>query len=193
MSFEEGGDLASFAAIAESTIASKEGKLIRRINIVISISNFDNQVSELFPRLCIETVSASSSLFALDTLTNAAFALRKSHARNSQEVDGKMNKTLLVFRDPVLPFESKSFPGLQNILKRYGVRPRLLCLLKILPQSFSQNVQPEEDVCCLVAEYLCFISRSDFSLFDAHLSQGRLVVSCRPLRVLSFSLALLRC
>ena len=27
MSFEDGGDLASFAAIAESTIANKEGKL----------------------------------------------------------------------------------------------------------------------------------------------------------------------
>lgn len=116
MSFEEGGDLASFAAIAESTIANKEGMFRRRINIVISRSNYDNQVSELFPRLCIETASASSSLFAPYTLTNAALALRKFHGRNSQEVHGKMKKTLIVFRDPVLPFESKSFPGLQ---KRY--------------------------------------------------------------------------
>ena len=130
MSFEEGGDLASFAAIAESTIASKEGKLIRRINIVISRSNFDNQVCELFPRLCIETVSASSSLFGLDTLTSAAFALRKSSGRNIREVDGKMSKTLLVFRDPVLPFESKSFPGLQNIFETLWRSPQTSMFVK---------------------------------------------------------------
>lgn len=39
MSFEDGGDLASFAAIAESTITNKEGKL-RRVETAISLRNW---------------------------------------------------------------------------------------------------------------------------------------------------------
>ena len=34
MSFEDGGDLASFAAIAESTIVNKEGKLRRGVTSI---------------------------------------------------------------------------------------------------------------------------------------------------------------
>ena len=46
MSFEDGGDLASFAAIAESTIANKEGKL--RID---KPPKLDNRVSDHFVSL----------------------------------------------------------------------------------------------------------------------------------------------
>lgn len=46
MSFEDGGDLASFAAIAESTIANKEGKL--RIH---KPTKLDNRVSVHFVSL----------------------------------------------------------------------------------------------------------------------------------------------
>lgn len=58
MSFEDGGDLASFAAIAESTIANKEGKL--RIH---KPPKLDNRVSVHFVSM-FELASISSSLFA---------------------------------------------------------------------------------------------------------------------------------
>ena len=68
MSFEDGGDLASFAAIAESTIANKEGKL--RIGKPPKLAN---RVSDHFVSLMLELASISSSLFAYVILTSTPF------------------------------------------------------------------------------------------------------------------------
>lgn len=39
MSFEDGGDLASFAAIAESTIGNKEGR-VKRVKTAVYLGNW---------------------------------------------------------------------------------------------------------------------------------------------------------
>lgn len=63
MSFEDAGDLASFAAIAESATANREGK-IKRVKTATDLI-IDCRASQLLPRSVIEMANISSSYFAL--------------------------------------------------------------------------------------------------------------------------------
>lgn len=111
MSFEDGGDLASFAAIAESTIVNKEGKLGRQI----SFRKLANRVSDHFASLDVRVGEHFVIALRVGHLHEHTIFFTNVYRCLNAVFSANWTKSSVVFRDPGLPLESKSFPGLQKI------------------------------------------------------------------------------
>lgn len=135
MSFEDAGDLASFAAIAESATANREGK-IKRVKTATDLI-IDCRASQLLPRSVIEMANISSSYFALIIHNNNPLFSWRSCTVWEDVLQENYTKSVVVIRYPVLPLGSKSFPGLQKIEELWRSPQTSFSTINIFPQSFS--------------------------------------------------------